>query len=139
MINHTIIIAVLKTNWTCGTPFVALLPTPPSAISPADNTSSYALFPFLPQGALPWTSESKSTFRSRKVGDWLGEGSETPTNFSPDGIGRQGMLLNIKGYVNHFLSKQETPLTQTSELSSLEDIVNQCFKDETSSCTLKAS
>ena len=85
-----------QTRHSLHTPFTALLPPPPSALNLAEDPSSYALFPFAPQRSLPWTSESGSTFRSRKVSDWLGDGSKHVSLFSPDLSGRKGRLVNEK-------------------------------------------
>ena len=54
-------------------PYLVYLPPDPPSLSSALSSHTYSLYPFLPQRSSPWSTKVGSTFRCRRVSEWLGE------------------------------------------------------------------
>ncbi|KAH8120394.1 hypothetical protein DFH11DRAFT_59568 [Phellopilus nigrolimitatus] len=88
----------------------ALLSTDDTSTSSETKSHTYALFPFLPQRSLPWTGVSGSTFRCRKVSEWLedkiGSNSQPPVELA-DGSGKllaeNGVSSTVEDVISNVL------------------------------------
>ncbi|THH10145.1 hypothetical protein EW145_g1532 [Phellinidium pouzarii] len=95
--KRLILRAALNINHTSNTPLCAYLPPEEAFLSHEIFPITYALFPFLPERALPWTNTPGRTFRSRKVGEWIGSNSRDQDLSPSDILSDEGQLLDETG------------------------------------------
>ena len=76
---------------------MALLPGTTPETESDDGSSKYALFPFVQQYELPWTSASGDLFRARRLNHWLGNEADDPSALSSNGTGAKGIIINMNG------------------------------------------
>ncbi|KAI5124632.1 hypothetical protein M0805_004241 [Coniferiporia weirii] len=114
--------ATVNVDHASNTPLLACLPSRATSLSPEIFPATYALFPFLPERTSPWTSTAGCTFRSRKVGEWLGVTGEMQSSTSTNVLSGGGRLLDENG-------------TE----SRLEDIIGNAFPDPLGSRIITAT